>query len=120
MGLTRNIFHQKYDNSTHGLFRRSIAWSHLIYINYTPSHNVKKRSTFRTSQNQHLLKPPPESLQITSQISDVVELKEVELVAENFTEEYGGVWSRLKAKVEGIGGTDEAKDVATAKVHLII
>eukprot|EP00520_Triparma_pacifica_P004869 CAMPEP_0118643192 /NCGR_PEP_ID=MMETSP0785-20121206/6262_1 /TAXON_ID=91992 /ORGANISM="Bolidomonas pacifica, Strain CCMP 1866" /LENGTH=277 /DNA_ID=CAMNT_0006534843 /DNA_START=160 /DNA_END=989 /DNA_ORIENTATION=- len=48
------------------------------------------------------------------------DIEEVELVVENFVEEYGGVWDMLKAKMESIGRTDEAPNVATAKVNLIL
>lgn len=53
-------------------------------------------------------------------MSDFVGLEEIDLVVENFAEEYGGDWSRLKAEVEGIGRTDEHRKLATAKVHVIL
>ena len=77
-------------------------------------------SISHTLQYQHLLKPPPEPLSISSQMRDVEELEEVELVVENFTEEYGGNEDSLCEEVEDIGRTDESGIVTTAKVHLVI
>ena len=61
-------------------------------------------------------------------MSDVVGLEEVKLVVENFVEEYDGDLSRLKAKVESIGRSDEDEEIdedgdyttATAKVYLVV
>ena len=76
-------------------------------------------------QNQHHLKPPPETNTSSTFTSDVVGLKEVKLVVEDFSEEYGGDWSTLKSEVESIGRTEEEEEkdedgcytTATAKVH---
>ena len=57
-------------------------------------------------QNQRHLKPPPENNTSSTFMSDVVGLKEVKFVVENFAETYGGDWNMLKAEVESIGRTD--------------
>ena len=59
------------------------------------------------TQYQHLLKPPPKPLPISSQMSGVGELEEVKLVVGNFSKKYGGNWGRLKDEVESFGRTDE-------------